>query len=392
MKKFKKVLLISLSTVIVAGAALVLLLQPVIALGQLPSYSGDNKFEWKKPAYNLSKKTVFIIADNKVTEMFDMLAPFYLFNTTGKLNVFIVAKEKAPVGIKKDLFVLPQLTFREADSMKLVADVIVIPALSKRDEKQDPIVMSFIKGHFSPATKILAVCDGASTAAATGLFDGKPITCHASDFDMVKSHFPKPQWIQQVSVAHSGNLYSTAGVSNAVEGALMVINDLLGSETMYAAANDIRYPHPEILTNHVSTAIQFGDEFTAVTKVIIKKNRRLGLLLQEGVKEFEMVSILDTYNRSFPKSFKCFTMGDKTVHTKFGLTLICTGDNDMKELDEVHILSNDNEEAINAMFATAELIRYDTKKQYPIDACLERIGKLYGDKFQNVVKLMLDYN
>ncbi|MDB5126873.1 DJ-1/PfpI family protein [Mucilaginibacter sp.] len=392
MKKFKKILFIFLSTVIVAGAALILLLQPVIALGQLPPYPGDNKFDWKKPAYDPSKKTVFIIADNKMTEMFDMLAPFYLFNITGKLNVFIVTKEKVPVGIKKDLFILPQLTFREADSMKLVADVIVIPALSKRDEKQDPVLMSFIKDHFTPATKILAVCDGASTAAATGLFDDKPITCHASDFETVRSHFPKPQWIQQVSVAHSGNLYSTAGVSNAVEGALMVINDLFGSEIMHVAANEIHYPHPEILTDHLSTAIQFGDEFAAVTKVIIKKNRRLGLLLQEGINEFEMVSILDTYNRSFPKSFKCFTMADTTVHTKFGLTLVRTGGNDRKELDEVHVLSNDNREAINAMFGTAEVIRYDTKKQYPIDACLERIGKLYGDKFQNVVKLMLDYN
>ncbi|RWY53855.1 DJ-1/PfpI family protein [Mucilaginibacter gilvus] len=392
MKKFKKVLLISLSTVIVAGSTLVLLLQPIIALGQLPSYSGDNKFDWKKPAYDPSKKTVLIIADNKVTEMFDMLAPFYLFNTTGKLNVFIVAKEKAPVGIKKDLFILPQLTFHEADSMKLVADVIVIPALSKRDEKQDLILISFIKDHFTPTTKILAVCDGASTAAATGIFDGKPITCHASDFEMVRSHFPKPQWIQQVNVAHSGNLYSTAGVSNAVEGALMVINDLFGSETMHSAANDIHYPHPEILTNHLSTAISFGNEFTAVTKVVVEKNRRLGLLLQEGINEFEMVSIIDTYNRSFPKSFKCFTPSDATVHTKFGLALVSTGGNNTKDLDEVHVLSLDNKEAINSLLGSAEIVRYDTKKQYPIDACLERIGKLYGDKFQNVVKLMLDYN
>ncbi|MES2279066.1 MAG: hypothetical protein V4592_23740 [Bacteroidota bacterium] len=79
MKKLKKVLLISLSTVVVAGAALTLLLQPFIALGQLPPYAGDKQFEWKKPLYDASKKTVLIIADNKVTEMFDMLAPYYLF-------------------------------------------------------------------------------------------------------------------------------------------------------------------------------------------------------------------------------------------------------------------------------------------------------------------------
>ena len=135
MKKIKKVLIISISTIVIVSGVHVLLLQPIITLGQSSPYEGDNRFNWKKPAFDASRKTVFIIADNKVTEMFDMLAPFYLLNATGKLNVYIVAKEKAPVLIKKDLFILPQLTFEEADSLKLVADVIVIPALSKRDEK-----------------------------------------------------------------------------------------------------------------------------------------------------------------------------------------------------------------------------------------------------------------
>lgn len=392
MKKFKKVLIISLSTVVVACGGLVLLLQPVITLGQTSSYEGNNHFDWKKPSYDSTKKTVFIIADNKVTEMFDMLTPFYLFNNTGKLNVYIVAKEKSPVLIKKDLFILPQLTFKEADSLKIVADVIVIPALSKRDEKQDPDVISFIKNHFTSTTKILAVCDGASTAAATGLFDAKPITCHASDFKTVKSHFSKPQWVQDLSVTHSGNLYSTAGVSNAVEGSLMVINDLLGEKIMWEVAANIHYPHPDVLTTHQSIAINFGNEFTIVTKVIFQQNRRLGILLQEGMSEFEMVSVLDIYARTFPKSFKCFTLGDSTIQTKYGLTVVHTGGNDPKNVDEMHILMPTTNTNINSVNGNGKIIRDGLKGQYPIDACLARIGELYGDKFKTVVKLMLDYN
>jgi transcriptional regulator GlxA family with amidase domain len=391
-KKFKKVLIISVLTVLFACGVLVLLLQPVIALGQFSPYVGDNRFEWKKPSYDPAKKTVFIIADNKMTEMFDMLAPFYLFNATGKLNVYIVAKEKSPVLIKKDLFILPQLTFDEADSLKLIADVIIIPALSKRDEKQDPEVISFIKSHFTQVTKILAVCDGASTAAATGLFDGKPITCHASDFKMVKSHFSKPQWVQDVSVAHSGNLYSTAGVSNAVEGSLMVIDDLLGNKTMREVAANIQYPHPEILTTHQSIAITFGSESTIATKVIIQQNRKLGILLQQGMNEFEMVSVLDTYVRTFPKSFKFFTLTDSTIQTKYGLTVMHTSGNEPKNVDELHILMPVDNASINSLSDDTKIIRYDLKNRYPIDVCLTRISELYGEKFQNVVKLMLDYN
>lgn len=392
MKKSKKVLIISLSTLVVVCGVLALLLQPVITLGQTSSYEGDNHFVWEKSAFDATKKTVFIIADNKATEMFDMLAPFYLFNNTGQLNVYIVAKEKAPVLIKKDLFILPQLTLKEADSLKIVADVIVIPALSNRDEKQDPDIISFIRNHFTSTTKILAVCDGASTAAATGLFDGKPITCHASDFKMVKSHFSKPQWVQDVSVAQSGNLYSTAGVSNAVEGSLMVINDLLGTQTMREVAANIHYPHPEILTAHQSIAITFGNEFTIVTKVIIQQNRKLGMLLQDGMSEFELVSVLDTYVRSFPKSFKFLTQGDSTVRTAYGLTVMHTGGNDPKNVDELHVLMPGGKDIMNSINADTRIVNYDLKNQYPIEVCLARIGDLYGEKFKTVVKLMLDYN
>jgi transcriptional regulator GlxA family with amidase domain len=392
MKKLKKVLIVSLSTIVVAGGVLILLLKPIIALGQLPPYAGNNQFEWKKPLHDAAKKTVFIIADNKVTEMFDMLAPYYLFKTTGQLNVYIVAKEKAPVQIKKDLFILPQLTFKEADSLKLVADVIVIPALSIRDEKQDPMVISFIKDHFKLTTKLMAVCDGAATAAATGLFDGKPITCHASDLDMLKTHFSKPQWIKDVNVAHSGNLYSTAGVSNAVEGSLMVIQDLFGTIVMQAAADDIHYPHAGLSNTHQSAPIKFGNMLTIAGKVITQKNRRLGILLQEGMNEFEMVSIMDTYNRTFPKSFQCITLSDSIIHTKYGITLVHTGSNVVKKIDELHILMPGNNASINSLYGAVPIIWYANNTLYPIEACLAHIDEQYGSKFKTVVKLMLDYN
>ena len=105
---------------------------------------------------------------------------------------------------------------------------------------------------------MLAVCDGASTAAATGLYDGKYLTCHASDFVDVKSHFKKPNWIQNVNVTKSGNLFSTSGVSNAVEGSLTIINEMFGEETTWAVISDIHYPEPGIRTIHQSTPIDFN--------------------------------------------------------------------------------------------------------------------------------------
>ena len=35
---------------------------------------------------------------------------------------------------------------------------------------------------------------------------------------------------------------------------------------------------------------------------------------------------------------------------------------------------------------------YDLQNQYIIDDCLQKIRSEYGRKFENIVKLMLDYN
>ena len=179
-----------------------LFLVTIIAIGISNAFTTIRNFSSSPTVYNgsfrpvpnqvyfdSSKSNVFIIADSKLTELFDMLAPFYLFNLTKKANVYIVAMDKTPILIRKDLYVLPQITFKEADSLRLRADVIVIPALSIRDEHQDIRLIDWIKAHTRPETKMLAVCDGASTAAATGLYDGKYLTCHASDFNEVKAHF-----------------------------------------------------------------------------------------------------------------------------------------------------------------------------------------------------------
>lgn len=252
----KKISIILLLTLIVFSVIVFKGCQPIKTFTKKPEpYHGDNNFAWQSAVFDTSKKNIFIVANTKLTELFDMIAPFYLFNTTGKANVYIVAESKSPIQIKDKLYVLPQITFNEIDSLKLHADVIVIPFIGVIDTNQNPVIVKWIKSHYTETTRIFSICDGAATAAATGLYDGKPLTCHASDFAILTPHFKKPIWIQQVSVTHSGNLYSTAGVSNAVEGSLMVINDLFGRETMKDVMANIHYKYPEIKLNHESIAV-----------------------------------------------------------------------------------------------------------------------------------------
>lgn len=385
-------------------AALVLILifimiftacSPIREFSTLPEYQGKNEFNYNKPLHDPERKTVVLVADNDGTEIFDLLAPFYLFNETEKANVYIAAQEKQPVTAMKGIFLLPHFTYVEMELAGIRPDVIVIPNLSAMDaESQDPEIINWVKKNYTDSTKILAVCDGSLTAAETGLYDGKPITTHASDIKMLKKENDKPQWVKNRRVTRSGNLYSTAGVSNAVEGSLVVIEDMFGPETMSIVKENIHYPHATPKIEHNSEAINFSNKLTILNKVLFKGNKKIGVLLQDDINELELAAVMDTYNRVFPKSIESFGPNDAIVTTKHGLTLIPTGNSQISKPDELHVLDPSwiSIEDLES-FGKPELVTYDHKQEeYIFDFSLKRIDSLYGKNYGKIVKLLLDYN
>lgn len=344
--------------------------------------------------FDVSKKTVLIIADNDGTEMFDMMAPFYLFSATGEANVYIVAEHKTAILVKKGLLVMPHYTFREIDSLHMNAEVMVVPNQSRGARNQKKVTVNFIKQHYTGANRILSVCDGSATVAATGLYDGKYLTTHSSDYAGLKRHFKKPVWVLGTTVTQSGNLFSTAGVANATEGSLTVINDLFGRETMLRAMTGIHYPYSEIRMDHRNLVIDQNPIYLQLHKGKMKKSEKVGVLLQNGINEFDLAAILDCYSRSFPSSLDTFIVGNSTVTSKYGLTLLATGEANTNTSTELHVLMSENiSETEKNLFKNAQLITYEQRdKQYIIDVCLKRISALYGNDFGSFVKLMLDYN
>ena len=67
---------------------------PIREFMNWPTYKGNNNFNYTYLPTDTTKKTILIIADNEGTEIFDMLAPYYLFNATEQANVYIIAEKK----------------------------------------------------------------------------------------------------------------------------------------------------------------------------------------------------------------------------------------------------------------------------------------------------------
>lgn len=380
-----------LLTVAVAMTCVFYACAPVWEFMTWKRFEGHSTFMDQRPAINSTKKTVILVADNEGTEIFDLMAPYYLFSATGKLNVYVVAPQKAPIIMRKGVFLLPHFSFSEFDATGLHADVIVIPNLSAMDARhQNPAIINWIKSHYKDTAIMLSVCDGALTAAATGIYDGKPLTAHASDFAAISKQYSKPMWISNVRVTHSYGLYSTAGVSNATDGALAVIDTLLGHETMLQVSKSIHYTPPPETVIHKSIPISFGDKIAIGKKVLLGKNRKIGVLLQDGVNELELAAVLDTYNRTFPKSLESVTLANNSITTAYGLTLLPTANLDKFHPDELHVLKPDH---LPLLADSLGVVRYEQKQPlYIIDACLIRIQRQYGSRYTEVVKRLLDYN
>jgi putative intracellular protease/amidase len=393
MKKLKKPLIIIFSGLIVLGAALYFSFPQVFAY-KTKSYQGGSDFHWQQPKTDSTKKTIFILADNAGTEIFDLMAPFYLFNATEKSNVYIVAEKKAPVLLFNTLFILPHFSFSEIDSLNISADVIVVPNLTIRLKVPPKAsTVNWLKKQYTGSNIMLSICDGSATVAATGIYDGKPLTTHATDYNTLKERFPKPVWVKDVSVTEQENLYSTAGVSNAVEGSLAVIEKIFGKETMGQVMDNVGYPYSEIKMKHESVAITKGSAMKLISKLLFKPNLKIGVFLEDGINEFQLAGILDTYERTFPFSINSFSINNKRVTSKYGLTIYPTGDIVRNQVNELHVLQPELLSLTdNRLVRKAEIVKYNPLEGvYPIDDCLRRIRSLYGSKFEGFVRLMLDY-
>ncbi len=388
------------TTGIVLAAAACLLVgihgcKPLKEFYSFPGYQGNEQFAYARPVHDPQKKTVFIIADNAGTEMFDMMAPFYLFNATGKANVYLLAMNKKPVILRKGLFVLPQLSMHEADSAQLHPDLVVIPALSGMKRKdQDTALVNWIRKQYTDTTRFLSVCQGSLTAAATGLYNGAPITTHASEIAGNRCQYDQPRWVQDIAVTRYKHLYSTAGVSNAVEGSLTVIRDMFGDTVMQQLMKTIAYPQPVLSAAHKSLVVTTADKLSIARKVFFSVNKHIGVFLQDGVDELILAAVLDTYYRTFPASVRSFSANGGAVHSKYGLTLLPTGDTEAGRVDEWHVPCSTPaaENCIQQWQPQPVMIGYNAAPaQYLINRCLDDIAKTNGEHFRKIVERMLDY-
>lgn len=384
---------IRLALILLVGFGVIALkaCRPISSFMEKSSPNNAQDFLLNYPIPKSTTKTIILIADNKGTEIFDLLAPFHMLKAATNANVFIVAKTANQIPLHRGVSILPHHTFQSFNELNIQPDAIVIPNLSTIvPEDIDSDILDFIKTHYSEDMFLLSVCDGAATAACTGLFNGRQMIAHASDMPYLKKAFPKVDWVKNQKYVVSDNLITTAGVSNATEGTLVLIEKLFGKTMAFNAMQKINYPSNTILNTHQSKPITFSDKLTIFSKVALKKNKTIGLLLEDGLSEFKLAGVLDTYSRTFPKSISTSTYNLEPVKSEYGLTLYPTASTN--KFDVLLCFSCDTTKKFPFDYHELKNIEIEGKK-YVFDKMLNKyISNEYNDSFTSVVAKLLDYN
>ncbi|HJW33671.1 MAG TPA: DJ-1/PfpI family protein [Holophagaceae bacterium] len=170
-------------------------------------------------------KKVAILVFNGV-QIIDYTGPYEMFGAAG-CEVFTVAATKDPVKTAMGMVVVPKYTFADAPK----ADVLVIPGGNVGQAQEDPGTLQFIKQSNAQNQATLSVCNGAFILASTGLLDGLTVTTTRGNIPRLAKRFAKLKVVGERRYVDNGHIVTAAGLSAGIDGALHVIEKLLGTET-----------------------------------------------------------------------------------------------------------------------------------------------------------------
>jgi predicted amidohydrolase/putative intracellular protease/amidase len=172
------------------------------------------------------RKTVAILVFDGV-ELLDFTGPAEVFSVADHgqaFRVVTVAASTKPLRTMGGITITPDHDYTTAPK----ADIVVVPGGNLSAVGQDG--RAWLRKAAGDADIVMSVCYGALLLAETGLLDGVEATTHHQGIDDLKKAAPRCKVVQGKRFTDGGKVITTAGVTAGIDGALHVVERLLGEE------------------------------------------------------------------------------------------------------------------------------------------------------------------
>lgn len=150
-------------------------------------------------------------------------------------RVYTVAKEKRSVRSQGFVDVTPEFSIADCPE----PDILVLPGGGVPDE--DAELQAWVRRSAPGAELVMSVCNGAMLLGRTGLLDGFDATTHHGSLEALAAASPKTRVLTNRRFVDSGRVMTCAGVSAGIDGALHVVERLLGDGAARATARYMEY-------------------------------------------------------------------------------------------------------------------------------------------------------
>ena len=238
-----------------------------------------------------ARRNVAIVLYDGV-EILDFAGPTEVFTAAGNgaFRVFTVAPGKAPILSQGVLRVQADYSVADAPT----PDILVLPGGQSRGFTRSDAGMAWVRKVAARNELSMSVCSGAFILAQLGLLDGRPATTHWGAVPGLRSAFPKVKVKTDVRFVDDGRIITTAGVSAGIDGALHVVQRLLGDDDAWETARYMQY----VWEPQESASLTAPQKEALRALVFQDGERAVSLLSAQAVKAPKDIRILSRLGRA----------------------------------------------------------------------------------------------
>ena len=280
------------------------------------------------PTHDPGKPTAVILLGSEGANAADVLAPYEVLASSGAFNLYTVAPQRQPVPLTGGLDLVPDLSLDQLDQrLPTGPEVIVVPELSQVPSGLPPSIAPIVRWlqrqRADGDPLLVGVCVGAEVLAEAGLLDGRPATSHWLRMIGLHRDYPQVRWQDGVRYVDDGDLITTAGVLSGIDGALRVIERLVGPATAQRAAQAVHWP---AYSPGAAAPIQQSNPAPADVVALLSAGYRwdrptMGVLLTDGVGETELAAAFRPYTElSYLARPLAVTADGRPIRSRHGLT------------------------------------------------------------------------
>ena len=277
------------------------------------------------PAHDPNRPTAVVVLGPEGANAADVLAPYEVLAETRAFNLYLTAPERRPLPLTGGLDVIPDLSFAQLDArLPTTPDVIIVPELPGAGEPSTAAVEDWLRRQRADGHPLLmSVCVGAEVLASAGLLDGRPATSHWLGLIGLRRNYPEVQWQDGVRFVDDADLITTAGVLSGVDGALRVVERMVGPDAAGRAARAVRWPdYAPGRAAAIARSRPAPADAVAVLSAAYRWDRpTTGVLLTDGVGETELASAFRPYTTlSYLARPVPITVDGRPITSRHGLT------------------------------------------------------------------------